>query len=185
MKKEWTLTEDSFHKLLNWLHTDKDRAGEKYEKIRQRLIKIFARRGCAHAEDLADETMDRVIRKLDDVLPNYIGEPDLYFYGVAQNIYLEYIKKATLSLPLPAGDSPARKEQRYNCLECCLKELPPETRELVIEYYEDEGHAKIEHRKQMAERLGIEPHVLRVRISRIKSSLGKCVRDCMKKVEEE
>jgi hypothetical protein len=50
-KKEWNLTQEAFAKFLSWLNPDPDKAGEKYEEIRLRLIKIFASRGCACPED--------------------------------------------------------------------------------------------------------------------------------------
>jgi hypothetical protein len=47
MKKDWVLTQDAFDKLLNWLDSDRERAGQKYETIRLRLIKIFTCRRCS------------------------------------------------------------------------------------------------------------------------------------------
>ena len=41
MKKNWVLTEDAFEALLEWLHPNREEAGQKYEDIRLRLIKIF------------------------------------------------------------------------------------------------------------------------------------------------
>ncbi len=64
MHKEWTLTQAALDSLLAWLDPDRDRAGAKYEAIRTRLIKVFVCRGCPEAEDLADETINRVASKL-------------------------------------------------------------------------------------------------------------------------
>ena len=60
MKTGWVLTQEDFDRLLRWLDANLEAAGKEYEAIRQRLIKIFARRGCSEAEDLADETINRV-----------------------------------------------------------------------------------------------------------------------------
>ena len=54
MNKDWVLSQESFDKLLAWLDPNREKAGIKYEQIRYRLIKIFAGRGSADAEDLAD-----------------------------------------------------------------------------------------------------------------------------------
>ena len=53
-RKDWVLTQGAFDKMLAWLDTDRNLAGEKYEKLRIKLIKIFTCRGCDSPEDLAD-----------------------------------------------------------------------------------------------------------------------------------
>ena len=90
MKKEWVLTQDAFDTLLSWLDSDRDRAGTKYETIRLRLIKSFTCRGCWEAEELADETINRVVSRVPELAGEYRGDPALYFYGVSQRIQLEY-----------------------------------------------------------------------------------------------
>src|SRR5580700_5918445 len=59
--EKWTLTRESLEVFLNYLDADRERAGEKYETIRQKLLTLFRCNGCWTAEDLADETIDRVI----------------------------------------------------------------------------------------------------------------------------
>jgi hypothetical protein len=46
MKKGWVLTQELFDTLLGWLDPDRERAGDKYETVRIRLIKVFTCRGC-------------------------------------------------------------------------------------------------------------------------------------------
>jgi hypothetical protein len=48
-----SITQEGFELLLDWLDTKNESAGEKYEKIRGRLIRIFVGRGCHEAELLA------------------------------------------------------------------------------------------------------------------------------------
>jgi hypothetical protein len=43
---------------------DSECAGEQYEKIGRKSVKLFKWRGCAHAEECADETFNRVARKI-------------------------------------------------------------------------------------------------------------------------
>ena len=68
MKKEWVITQEAFDGLLAWLDPDRDRAAHKYETVRTRLIKIFSCRGCGVADDLADETINRVTAKLSEIV---------------------------------------------------------------------------------------------------------------------
>jgi RNA polymerase sigma factor (sigma-70 family) len=181
MKNEWDLTQDAFDRFLTWLDPNRERAAKKYEEIRRKLIKIFTCRGCAEAEDLTDETINRVIRKAQDMIDSYVGDPALYFYGVARNVHLEHVRKSPATLPLPPADLPEQKELESECLEKCMGQLSDEQRHWVLEYYKDEKRAKIDHRKEMAERLGIAPNALRIRMHRIRASLQNCVGSCLER----
>ncbi len=190
MKKEWVLTQDAFDGLLDWLDADRDHAGSKYETIRLRLIKIFTCRGCADAEDLADETINRVTAKVAEVAGSYIGDPIHYFWGVAHKVHLEYLRKShgrQASLvaagvgrqdpPLPGFAEDVQPE--YECLERCLERLPAHSHDLVVGYYQHERLAKIEHRKRLAKELGIAVNALRIRAHRIRLALQQCVQHCL------
>src|SRR5215207_6031462 len=93
MKEERDWEGENFEHLLEWLDPDRERAGARYEEIRRALIKIFTTRGCAEPEDLADETITRVCRKVRTIAPTYVGDPANYFYGVAKNVHLEYLRR--------------------------------------------------------------------------------------------
>jgi hypothetical protein len=93
MKPKWELNHEAFEKLLSWLDKDRNIAAEKYEAIRLRLIKILDYRSCFDSESIADETFDRVAKKIDWLIENYQGDPTLYFLAVANKIYLEFLKK--------------------------------------------------------------------------------------------
>ena len=58
-KTGWTLTAEAFAKLLACLDPDSEKAGQKYETIRQRLMKFFDWRGAYFPEDCADDTLNR------------------------------------------------------------------------------------------------------------------------------
>src|SRR5215510_3967797 len=67
------LLQTDFDRLLLWLDPNPEQAGELYERIRWRLIAILASRGCRDAEELADETIDRVARRVLDIEATYAG----------------------------------------------------------------------------------------------------------------
>jgi len=179
-KKEWELTEEAFSRFLTWLHPDPEQAGKKYEDVRRRLIKIFACRGCTCPEDLADETINRVTRRVPEIAETYVGDPALYFYGVAHNVHLEYVRRKPDPKPPPAPDEQSQSEEQYACLEQCMDRLPSHSRDLVLVYYQEEKHAKIGLRKQLAARLGIPLNALRIRACRIRMNLHECVVECLK-----
>ena len=175
-------TEEAFNKLLAWLNAERDEAAEKYEKVRLRLIKIFSCHGCAEPETLADETIDRVILKIDWLAENYVGDPLLYFCGVARNVLKEDVRdrtKSTTLAPALAMTESQEEQNEYDCLDQCMEKLPPRSRELVLAYYEQEGHAKIVNRSKLADGLGITLRALRLRIYHIRLQLRECMEVCL------
>src|SRR4051794_35744276 len=63
----WTLDQSAFNELLNWFAPDLETAGQQYELIRQKLIALFRCRACVFPDELADETINRVARKLPQI----------------------------------------------------------------------------------------------------------------------
>jgi DNA-directed RNA polymerase specialized sigma24 family protein len=186
-KREWVLTSESFGKLLARLDADVDVAGEKYETLRRMLVRFFDWRGAPFPEEQADETINRVTRKLDEGLE--IRDLSSYCYGVARLIYLEISKssdarRAAISeldaVVIPQSDSTA-DEQRLICFEACVEGLPSEIRGLIREYYQHDGREKIDARRALAERLGIPLNALRSRATRIRDKLETCVRECLER----
>lgn len=188
MTKRW---EDNFEAMLAWLDPDREQAGAKYEDIRHSLISIFSWQGCFDAEDLADETISRVAKKLPELASDYTGDPALYFYGVAKKMRWEIIRRIpvdappaleNLRAPNPPSD-PKDSENVYDCLEECLGKLTSTDRELVLLYHQQE-QPKIELRRALAQRIGINPNNLRVKVHRIRAELHKCIEKCMRKKHE-
>lgn len=179
------LDQADFDRLLEWLDDDdREVAGEKYEIIRRNLIKIFNCRGCPNPEELADETINRVASRVGVVAVTYTGDPSNYFYGVAKIVHLEYMKtRPTLVAPLaPPSEEEQQAEQiLYDCLENCVRALEAGSRNLVLEYYVGEKRDRIEKRKELADRLGITPAVLRLKAYRIRLGLQKCVAVCVRR----
>ncbi|HEU4391008.1 MAG TPA: sigma-70 family RNA polymerase sigma factor [Blastocatellia bacterium] len=173
------LTKEAFDRLLVWLDQDRDQAAERYEQIRIRLIKMFENRGCANPEDLVDETIDRVARKVHQVAGTYEGNPVLYFHGVARLVHLEHLRKHPHTLPVPQIDTTEEIEQRYDCLESCLNRLTPGNRELILHYYQNDSETSMDVRRAIAGRLGISPNAVRIRTHRIREGLSRCINDCL------
>ena len=181
MNKNWVLSQQAFDALLEWLDSDREQAAIKYEQIRSRLIKIFTGRGCADAEDLADETINRVTSKLDQIKTEFKGDRTRYFFGVANKVYMEYLRrKSPQPPPSPPPDS-NQAELEYRCLEQCIDQLSEKDRYLLLKYYGAEGREKVEHRKRLAEELGIAPNALRIRAYRIRLDVQECIDKCIER----
>jgi RNA polymerase sigma factor (sigma-70 family) len=183
MPKNSDVTPQDFDALMKWLDRNRDEAGLKYEKIRTRIIKVLYSRGCYEAEQLADETINRVTAKLSTIIDTYTGEPALYFYGVANHVHREWLRveqKRVQELPQESDIYREREpEYGYECLEKCLGELPEPERQIITEYYTKEKTAKIENRKALAEKLGITVNALQIKSSRIRHGLKKCIQGCL------
>src|SRR5436190_7963883 len=90
------LRQEDFDRLLDWLDPDRERAGVVYEKIRWRLVAILASRGCVTPEEVADETIDRVARRVGDIQQTYTGDQAIYLLGVMNNVHHEYLRRPSL-----------------------------------------------------------------------------------------
>lgn len=170
-----SLPPDDFEKLLRWLDPDRDKAAEKYEKIRFRLIRIFSARGCWEPEDLADKTTDIVISKIDWLIENFVGDPALYFYGVGKNVLRDWIRQQRPNPLPPPQPEPDELEEKCGYLDECLEKLSPTDRYIALRYHEGEKGEKIKIRKDLAAELKITQNALRIRVCHIHSRLRECI----------
>ena len=179
-------TRESFDALLTWLDPDdRDAAGRAYEIIRAGLINVLISKGFSNAEDLADETIERVTDRVLDISGTYEGPRVKYFYGVLRNVLKEqrFVKEiATEEFPVHLVE-PAKTSKAYDCLIECLKVLPHEQYELILDYYSYQGRNKIESHNKMANELGISENALRMRAFYIRSKLEKCVKECLSRTQ--
>jgi RNA polymerase sigma factor (sigma-70 family) len=191
LKKQWVLTKESLDVFLARLDPDEDRAGQKYEVIRLKLVKYFQWGRLVAAEEAADETINRVARKLQQ--GENVYNLNAYIYGVAKLVCAEWIKKQNrnqqiseddkeIEAPVPEADDLDATE-RQSCFDKCLRRLPDQNRVIIIEYYRYEKKEKIKHRKELAATQGITVNALRISAHRTRMSLEACVRECLGQCE--
>ena len=182
-----SLSPEAFEKLLAALGPGREQAGETYERIRQRLLRFFEWRRADCPEDLTDRTIDRVGKRLEDGDTIRASDPAVYFYGVAKNVLKEHwsekrrgmLAVSRLAEHVPAGSDP-ESERRFRCLEECLEALSPADRDLVLGYYVGRGIGKIENRRRIAAKLGVDPNNLRIRMHRLRARLEECIERCIR-----
>jgi DNA-directed RNA polymerase specialized sigma24 family protein len=188
------LTRESFDILLTQLDPDRERAGELYETIRRKLIRLFEWRGCACPEDLADDTINRVSRRMAEGVELHSADPYSYFCGVAHLRFKEVLRSASrerraldahgeLLFPtaLPAVPEEEPGDRRLDCLRKCLATLHADQRELVLKYHQGDGN--IRNRKALSEELGIPMNALRIRVHRVRRRLEACLDDCLHRLD--
>ena len=191
LKRTWEPGQETFHRLLAWLDEGTDSHGERYLEIRDRLAHYFARRNCVRPDDLADETLNRVARRLDEAgtIDNVV--PAQYCYIVAKFVLLESFRRRAresdvtprVAVPgrragLLTDDTAETRERTFACLERCLEKHAPAERQLIIDYYRNPTGKASDQRKHLAARLGVTANSLAIRASRIRSRLESCVRAC-------
>lgn len=186
VRQKWTLTQEAFDKLLLSLGEDRESGGRKYLEIRGNLIRFFEWRGCPFPEDHADETINRMARRVAE--GEQVQNPAGYAMGVARLLVLEIVKgrqreQAALtemtSTPEAYVVENDDDEGRIECLRHCLQGLSAANRQLILEYYQGEKGDKIRNRKKLIERLGIPINTLRMRALRLRERLQACVEECV------
>jgi DNA-directed RNA polymerase specialized sigma24 family protein len=194
-KKNWAMTSNAFARLLEWLDEGKDSDGRNYLEMRQRLVAYFDRKNCLTPDELADETLNRVARRLEEEGTIKSETPAKYCYITAKFVFMESLRGADKkSVPLddilkqpPSNKFAVReedeekkiKEKMLNCLEECTGKLETANREIIINYYYGEERVKIENRRALAEKLGISTNALTIRACRIRDKLEGCVGRCV------
>lgn len=187
-RQKWTLTQDAFDKLLIAFGGDRESGSEKYLEIRGNLTRFFEWRGCPFPEDHADETMNRVAKKVD--AGEEILNPAGYAMGVARLLLLEIVKGrqreqsalTEIGRESEAYEAEDDSEGRLTCLRNCLQTLSSDNRDLILQYYQGEKSEKIQNRKKLMERLGVPVNTLRMRALRLRERLQGCVEECMGRV---
>ena len=175
----------AFQALLRALHADRDQAAQKYEEMRRRLQGFFTWRGARWPDELTDETIDRVGRRLAGGETIRTPEIGRYFLGVARNVLREAWQREGAVAAPPALAAPPTSaaedasEARMRCLEKCLGELAPAERAVLLRYYEGEGAARIEARRRLGVEMAVPANTLRIRLHRLRARMEACVRRCL------
>lgn len=191
---EGTLTAPAFRRLLAWLDESTDSEGHRYLEMRRRLVAYFDRKNCPASDELADETLSRVARRLEEEGAIESEAPARYCYIVARFVFMEHLRKSQKeraaldeikqrerdknAAASEVKDQKEFKEKILDCLEQCTAKLEASNREVITRYYTGKQRAKIDNRRALAESLGITMNALSIRACRIRDKLEVCVRQC-------
>jgi DNA-directed RNA polymerase specialized sigma24 family protein len=154
-------------------------AATSFSCLRDRLRSFFERRGLGCADDLADETIARVVARLAaGETPRRVED---YVLGTARRVALEAARRAARFTPLEdVGDAGLVFEQctddttpdtEDDELARCLDLLPDTRRELMLGYYRGAGAERAARRRELAAQLGIGANALRIRVHRLRAEL--------------
>lgn len=180
----WTLDRHSLDNLLYALHPDREQASQTYEALRERLIRFFRWNHADVPEELADEVLDRLARRL-SCPESEILDPARFAVGIARLLLKEHFREedrreAALAIMAQSYSDSANRElefvlqeERITLLEECLQAIPVHSRNLFERYFSTGGREQIQQRQQLAEEHGISVNALRNRVMRIREKLEK------------
>ena len=194
------LTKAAFDKLLAQLDADPELAALKYREIHRKIAGFFYGKGCADPFELTDFTFDRVAQIIDAGTQIEADAPFVFFRGVAKKIFLEYLRKikpvdikSVSESRMPVDDPDENivevedyenRELRAQCMDQCLSNLNNEKRDLILQYMRGQKRERIDSRRKMAERLGINSNALSLRVFKIKTELKGCRDKCLKAIAD-
>jgi len=189
-KSSWSLSESSFRSFLDWLDDGQPSDGQRYLEMRDRLVRYFDRKNCLNPDELADETLNRVARRLEEEGQIQTEAPAKYCYTVARFVFLEHLRRVNnKTVPLEDvnvgintaedSDSAELKEQMLRCLEKCTSSLDLPSRNIILRYYLGDQREKIDNRIALAKSLGVTANALAIRACRIRNKLEDCVSKCL------
>ncbi len=180
----WTLDQRSLDNLLSALHPDREQASQTYQALRERLIRFFLWNHATTPEELADETLDRLARRLSQPESDIL-DPQKFAAGIARLLLKEHLRhrdRQEEALAIMAQSSfnseqrrleSALQEERVAILEECLQSIPVLNRTLFERYFSSQGQEQMQHRQRLAQELGISLNALRNRVMRIRAELEK------------
>jgi DNA-directed RNA polymerase specialized sigma24 family protein len=177
------LTRERFDLLLSHLSVDPAERGTRYEMLRGRLIFFFLRRMLPLPEDLADEVLNRLARRLEE--GEALASIEGYALGIARHLLQEqrahsdrertaseeFHRNVSQETLTPDED----EEIRLSHMKRCLERLPHSDREMLSEYYLAEGSEKIPIRKRLAKARGITQAALRKRVFVLRGLVQRCM----------
>ncbi len=177
MSPQSTLHADGFDRLLAALDSDRERAGQRYQELRERLIRVLLWERATDPETLADEVLTRLARRLAE--GEVVQNIPAFLNGIARNVLKEEATRLHRLAPLtdvPAPASDAEVEQLHVALERCLSSWEPDKRQFLLAYYQGDQTARIRNRARLAAELGLELNALRNRALRLRDRLENCLR---------
>lgn len=188
-RERWRLSQEAFDRLLEVFSPNRQAAAESYEAMRARLIRFFTWERVPFPEDHADETINRVAKRLSE--GEEVQNPASYFYGVARMVLREAmaqnqrharaLEEVRRHAQRAAAEEAVGEERAaMECLNRCLEHAGAEQRAFLVRYYQGDKRSRIENRRRMAEELALPLNALRNRALRLRGKMENCVSKCVK-----
>lgn len=168
-----------FLELLSSSHGGED-PGLCYIRLYRRLEGFFNMRGVCDTAGAADATIDTAVRKIAEGTP--VPDAEKYCMGIARNIAREWLRRERRELnaflqymaELDNG-SGEQVERIERVLRPCFELLDAEDQALLVAYCRVlRGHARAEHRRELAASMNTTVQGLRMQVTRLRKGLTDC-----------
>ncbi len=172
----------AFDLLLQALEPDALSPHESFRRCRSRLVRFFAWKRCEDPENLADETISRLVKNIQSGQGISTDHPYRYVRAIAVHVFYEYLrrkKKSGIEIDIDEMRDHLAPEEKEDCWTLCLAQLSPDKREFLEEYYLDSID-----REEFAREKGLTINALRLTVFRYKVALKVCVENCMKRLSK-
>ncbi|HEX8456463.1 MAG TPA: hypothetical protein VF656_04000 [Pyrinomonadaceae bacterium] len=175
------MTPETFALFLGTLSPDAEEAGVRYTRLHEKLTGFFSMKGIAEPTSAADETIDRAAIKICEGAP--VPDAAKYCIGIARNIARERWRheqresNAFLNFVADLADQSDEEVERIQrLLKPCFESLAVEEQSLIQAYCQVlRGRSRAEHRRQLAQDMKTTVLALRMRVTRLRGILTKCV----------
>jgi DNA-directed RNA polymerase specialized sigma24 family protein len=187
MLPELDFTSESLSRLLEAFSNDQAAAGVAYAKLRDSLVRFFRLKGDNNPDDAADETLDRVGKKL---LQNpEIDDLTKYSFAVARFIFLERLKRSQKEKVAAEGfyaDRTAIKTEAetddFLPFRECFNSLTDKEKTVLQAYFADVSPSNLfAERRKLTEEYNISLNNLRLKVFRLRQRLENCVKEKLQK----
>jgi DNA-directed RNA polymerase specialized sigma24 family protein len=173
-------TKEVFDELLMRLEPEFPNSKARYDRFRFKMLRFFEWKSCKGAEEeLADETITRIVSQLISGKQILAENPYSYVYGVARNVFREYVRNQ-IKIETLVNDLLHRFDEPEDFEDCrlqCLQELSSEKLELLQRYY-----LNPQDRQAQAQQLNLTMNALRLQVHRHKGALRTCHERCRRKL---
>lgn len=179
LSKRRNASKASIPALLAALGETPEASGIEYERLRSKLILFFSRRMLQFPEDLADEAIDRLARRIME--GTAIDSIPAFALGIGRHLALEQMKNRSETMEddfwdnVPAPPATQSSEEEIARMERCLKTLRPDEAKLLRGYYLATEGTPMKTRDKLANRLGISANTLRQRVFLARQRLRDCI----------
>jgi RNA polymerase sigma factor (sigma-70 family) len=168
--------QEPFEELFRRLEPEAESAAEGIQRCRHKLAKYFVWRRCPDADDLAGETISRLLKWAETQ-----ASADLHYgfvYGIAANVFREYSRRRKESGEVASIDDVLEipdhsRSEIDDCQQHCLDQLAEDKRNLLVRYYVENIDCE-----DLARERGETINALRLKIYRIKDWLRRCCENC-------
>jgi DNA-directed RNA polymerase specialized sigma24 family protein len=172
----------AFDTLLQALEPEASSPHESFRRFRARLVRLFAWKHCEDPEDLADETISRLVKNIQSGQEISQDRPYRYVRAIARNVFREYLRaKEKSGIETDVDELPdlPAPEETEDCWTLCLAQLSPDKREFLEKYFLDSID-----REQFAREKGLTINALRLTVFRYKAALRLCIENCIMRLSK-